>query len=80
VVDALTTAIFVLGMWYLARKKIENWMYWIVGNLISIPFFFAQGLAFTSFQFVVFLVLAIMGFFEWKRLYKAGSNPNSSTQ
>ena len=79
IVDALTTAIFVLGMWYLARKKIENWIYWIAGNLISIPFFFSQGLVFTSFQFVVFLVLAIMGFFEWKRLYNAGPQPNFST-
>jgi len=72
IIDALTTSIFVLGMWLLARKKIENWIYWIAGNLISIPFFFSQELVFTSFQFVVFLVLAVMGFMEWKRLYKAG--------
>jgi len=78
VIDALTTAIFVLGMWYLARKKIENWIFWIVGNLISIPFFFGQGLVFTSFQFVVFLVLAVMGFFEWKRMYRIASGSNNS--
>lgn len=73
ITDALTTAIFILGMWFLARKKIENWIYWIAGNIISIPFFFTQDLIFTSLQFVIFLILAIMGFQEWKRLYnKAG--------
>lgn len=69
-VDSFTTSIFLIGMWYMARKKIENWIYWIAGNIISIPLYFIKGLVFTSFQFTIFLVLAIMGLIEWKRMYE----------
>ncbi len=69
-VDSLTTSIFLIGMWYMARKKIENWIYWIAGNIISIPLYFVKGLVFTSFQFTVFLVLAIMGLMKWQEMYK----------
>ncbi len=71
-VDSFTTSIFLIGMWYMARKRIENWIYWIVGNIVSIPLYFAKGLVFTSFQFTIFLVLAIMGFIEWKRRFDTG--------
>ncbi len=66
-VDSFTTSIFLVGMWFMARKRVENWVYWIAGNIISIPMYFAKGLVFTSFQFSVFLVLAIMGFMEWRK-------------
>lgn len=69
-IDAFTTAIFFVGMWFMARKKIENWIYWIVGDLISVPLYFYKGLAFTSFQFFVFLILAVMGFIQWRRIIK----------
>lgn len=71
-VDSFTTSIFLIGMWYMARKKIENWIYWIIGNIISIPLYFDKGLVFTSFQFTIFLVLAIMGLIEWKRRFDTG--------
>jgi nicotinamide mononucleotide transporter len=65
--DSLTTAIFIVAMYLMARKKIENWTAWIAGNIISIPLYFYKGLIFTSFQFSVFLILAILGYIEWKR-------------
>jgi nicotinamide mononucleotide transporter len=64
--DSLTTSIFLVGMWLMARKKLENWIMWIVGNAISIPLYFYKGLILTSFQFTIFLVLAIMGYYSWK--------------
>ena len=67
IIDSLTTSIFIVGMWLMARKKIENWIYWIIGDVISIPLYFYKDLALTSIQFTVFLVLAIMGFVEWRR-------------
>lgn len=70
VIDSLTTSIFIVGMWLMARKKIENWIYWIIGDLISIPLYFYKDLALTSIQFTVFLVLAIMGYTEWRRKYR----------
>ena len=71
-IDSFTTSIFLIGMWYMARKKIENWIYWIAGNIISIPLYFIKGLAFTSFQFTIFLVLAVLGLMEWNRMYEEG--------
>jgi nicotinamide mononucleotide transporter len=65
--DAITTAIFIIGMWLMAWKKIENWIFWIVGDLISIPLYAYKGLVLTSFQFTVFLILAISGYLEWRR-------------
>ena len=69
-VDSFTTSVFLIAMWLMARKRIENWIYWIAGNIISIPLYFIKGLVFTSFQFVVFLILAIMGLITWTRLLR----------
>ncbi len=69
--DSLTTAIFIVAMWLMAQKKIDNWTAWMAGNLISIPLYFYKGLVFTSFQYTVFLVLAIAGYIEWDRKLKA---------
>lgn len=67
-IDSFTTAIFIVGMWLMARKNVENWLYWILGDLICIPMFFYKGLVFTSFQYLVFLILAVMGFISWRKL------------
>ncbi|MBP8791842.1 MAG: nicotinamide mononucleotide transporter [Lutibacter sp.] len=67
-IDTLTTAIFFVGMWLMARKKIENWIYWIVGDIISIPLYFYKGFTFTSFQYFIFTFIAIFGYLEWKKL------------
>lgn len=71
-VDSFTTSIFLVGMLLMARKKIENWIYWIIGDIISIPLYFAKGLVFTSFQYAVFLLIAILGYIEWRKLYYEG--------
>lgn len=64
--DVLTTAIFLVGMWLMARQKIENWLFWIVGDLICIPMFIYKGLVITSIQFLIFTVLAMKAYFDWK--------------
>ncbi len=69
--DSLTTAIFIVGMWLMAKKKIENWILWIIGNVISIPLYFYKGLVLTSVQFTVFLVLATLGYLAWKKKYQS---------
>lgn len=68
--DAITTAIFIIGMWLMALKKLENWVYWIIGNTISIPLYFHKSLVLTSFQYSVFLVLAILGYLQWRQAIK----------
>lgn len=69
--DAFTTSLFISGMLLMAWKKLENWLAWILGDLLVIPLFAYKGLAFTSVQYIVFLALAIMGYFEWRRIIKA---------
>jgi nicotinamide mononucleotide transporter len=66
-IDTVTTAIFIVGMWLMAIKKLENWIFWIVGDVVSIPLYAYKGLVFTSFQFAVFLILAILGYRAWKQ-------------
>jgi nicotinamide mononucleotide transporter len=65
--DSFTTSLFIIAMWLMAIKKIENWILWILGDLLVIPMFAVKGLAFTSIQYIVFLVLAVMGYIEWRR-------------
>lgn len=66
-VDIVTTAIFFVGMWLMAKKKLENWIYWIVGDLISVPLYFYKGLVFSSFQYLLFTVVAIYGYRAWQK-------------
>ncbi len=71
VLDSFTTSLFIAGMWLMAIKKIENWLLWIIGDIMVIPLFAIKGLAFTSIQYIVFLVLAIMGYIEWRKRIKS---------
>ena len=66
--DTLTTAIFFVGMWLMARRKVENWIFWIVGDIISIPLYFVKGLTLTSLQYLIFTIIAIFGYRAWKKI------------
>ncbi len=69
--DAFASATAYTGMWLMARKKVESWIWWIATNLASIPLYFIKGYFFTSVQFVVLLILAVAGLLTWRR--KAGN-------
>ncbi len=64
--DALTTAIYAVAMFLLALKKIEHWILWISGDIISIVLFASQNLYFSSLQFLIFTIIAVFGFLEWR--------------
>lgn len=64
--DAFASATAYTGMWLMARKKLENWLWWIVTDFAAIPLYFIKGYVFTSFQYLVFLILAVMGWVEWR--------------
>ena len=66
-IDSFTTAVFIVGMFLTALKKVENWIYWIIGDIICIPLYLSQNLVFTSFQYFVFLLIAISAFFDWRK-------------
>ncbi|MEM0574887.1 nicotinamide riboside transporter PnuC [Flavobacterium polysaccharolyticum] len=67
-VDTFLTAIFFVGMWLMAKRKIENWIFWIIGDFISIPLYFAKGYTFTSLQYIIFTIIAFYGYLEWKKI------------
>ena len=67
-IDNLTTAIFFVGMWLMAKRKIENWIFWIIGDIISVPLYFYKGFTFTSLQYLIFTFIAIAGYYSWKKI------------
>lgn len=73
-VDTITTAIFFVAMYLMARRKVESWIFWIIGDIITIPLYFYKGLTISSIQYLIFLILAILGYISWKKIL------NNSTQ
>ena len=68
--DIFTTSIFLVGMWFMAKQRIENWIFWIIGDLICIPMMIFKGLGITSVQYLVFTIMAILGYLNWKKSLK----------
>lgn len=66
-VDIFTTGLFFVGMWLLAKRKVENWIYLIIGDIIVVPLFYYKGLVFTAIFYVVLTIIAIFGYRAWKR-------------
>ena len=69
--DIITTAIFLVGMWLMAKRRIENWIFWILGDFISVPMYLYKGLGITSVQYLIFTVLAILGYLSWRKTKRA---------
>jgi nicotinamide mononucleotide transporter len=75
--DVGTTSIFLVGMWLMAKQRIENWIFWIIGDLICIPMMIFKGLGITSVQYLVFTIMAILGYLNWKKSFKEKSTIKS---
>lgn len=67
-VDILTTGLFFVGMWLLAKKKLENWLLLLAGNVISVPLYFYKGLTLSSMLYVIFVIISIIGYLAWERI------------
>ena len=66
-IDVVTSGVFFTAMWYMANKKLENWTLWIIGNLITIPLYAYRGLGMLSLQYIIFTILAIQGYLQWRK-------------
>ncbi len=66
-IDIFTSGIFFTAMWYMALKKIENWILWIIGDCIAVPLFAYRDLGMLSLQYLIFTILAISAYLEWKK-------------
>lgn len=66
-IDIFASGIFFTGMWYMANKKIENWTLWILGDIIVVPLYGYRGLGMLSLQYLIFSILALSAYLEWKK-------------
>lgn len=66
--DSFTTWGSLLATWMLAQKVLENWLYWIVLDLVSIYLYVNKSLMFTAVLFVVFVIMSVYAFYNWRRL------------
>lgn len=71
--DIFTTSLFLVGMLLMAKRCVENWLFWIIGDLICIPMMLYKGLGITSIQYFVFTFMAIVGYIEWQKTLKQSS-------
>lgn len=68
--DALTTSLSIVATWLLARKILENWIFWIIVDFISTALYIYKGLYPTAILFSVLTILAVYGYFKWKKTLK----------
>jgi len=68
--DSLTTALSIVATWMLAKKYIEHWLIWIFTDLVSAGLYVYKGLWPTVILFIVYTVMAVTGYYEWKKNLK----------
>ena len=73
-VDAFTTWGAIIASYMVAKKILENWIYWILADIRYIPLFVYKELYVTSLQYLIFLALAISGYFLWRKKIKNEKN------
>ncbi|WP_313100823.1 nicotinamide riboside transporter PnuC [Epilithonimonas sp.] len=65
--DIVTTSLFLVGMYFMAKRNLENWIFWIVADIVCVPMMLYKGLGFTALQYLIFTAMAIVGYLEWKK-------------
>jgi nicotinamide mononucleotide transporter len=68
--DSLVSGSAVTAMWWMAKRKIENWLAWIVSNIVAIPLNFYKGFMLFTLMYILFLLMAWMGYIAWKKEIK----------
>lgn len=71
VLDALTTAVSIVGTWMLARKYIEQWVAWILVDAICVGLYIYKNIPFYAVLYAVYTVVAFFGYFKWRKLMAA---------
>jgi nicotinamide mononucleotide transporter len=78
-VDASTTTTSLIAQWMMTRKLLENWVLWTIVDVVYIGMFMYKGLYLTAFNYAVYLVLAVMGFFAWRKSLRSVSPKAAAT-
>ena len=65
--DGFTTAVSIVATWMLARKILEHWLVWIIVDMVAACLYIYKGLYPTAFLYLVYSVIAVTGFIQWKK-------------
>jgi nicotinamide mononucleotide transporter len=68
--DSFCTACSLVGQVFLARKVLENWLIWIFVDIIYVGVYIFKHLDLTAFMYAVYVAIALMGYIDWKKIYK----------
>jgi nicotinamide mononucleotide transporter len=69
--DSFTTALSLVGIWALAHKYLEQWCVWIVVDVVTCALYFYKDIPFKASLYGLYVVIAVMGYFKWKRMMTA---------
>ncbi|WP_282110695.1 nicotinamide riboside transporter PnuC [Shewanella algicola] len=69
-IDAATTCFAVMTTYLVAKKVLENWLYWVVIDVVSIYLYFQKGMMLTSGLFILYVAMAIAGYMMWRKKYQ----------
>ena len=67
----MTTSISLVSQWLLNRKRLENWIGWIIVDIIYVPLYVYKELYLTAILYALFLVMAIIGLVQWRQSWLA---------
>lgn len=74
-IDSATTVFAVFATYLVAQKVLENWLYWVVIDLVSIYIYIEKSLQPTAFLFAIYVVIAVYGYFNWRAQYQQAQVP-----
>ncbi len=67
ILDSLVSGSAITAMWWMAKRKVENWLAWIFSNIVAIPLNFYKDFMLFTLMYILFLAMAWMGYVEWKK-------------
>lgn len=70
VADSFTTALSFVGIWALARKYLEQWVIWIVVDIVTCALYFYKDIPFKAGLYGLYVVIAVMGYLKWRKMMK----------
>ncbi len=65
--DSMSTALSVVAMWMLSRKLVEQWLVWLVVDMISVGLYFYKGIPITALLYTLYCALAVAGYMRWRK-------------
>ena len=68
--DAFTTALSIVGIWALARKYLEQWLVWIVVDVVTCALYFYKDIPFKASLYALYVIIAVFGYFKWRKMMR----------